>query len=668
MLRRKAFLLVLQLFVFTMLASAQKTDTISFGMNSRYSFYTTEKTGEMIIHIPSRYQSSWLSVKLKADGRELNSWKGTSGGRLLTVEFPLDMNPGTYKITGEIRSASSTLYRATSELIILPFRHNEVKTDRLTGGLVTGNRIMFPFGFYCYSPVQPELPEQEVVKGFNMISPYQKIVPETLKDRKAYMDRCAMLGMRVHYNLLSVSGGGGVSSQIEGISDEEKRSRLISEIKEFMDHPALLAWYIADEPNGFRIPPGKLEEIYKTIKSVDPWHPVTVVFMAPFMSSRRYANGLDIVMADPYPIPNGSPAQVGTVTRQLVTEFRGKRPVWIVPQAFGGGEWWGREPTIQEIRNMTYLAIVNGATGIQYFIRHGLNSFPKSTAAWNECGRMAIEIAEITPWLLSGDEAHLVSSASDNISVASRMNNGRLLIIAVNKVNAPQKCDIRISGIKDKRARVLFENRTITLSSGTISDYLPALGSQVYLIDITPLKEDIRPYRGNLTSDPGFEDLSSPGIPAATYAWNEGDRGATFFTDTREYFEGSHSLRLVTPKEKRGTRLRFFPVNVQKGKTYIITVMAKTDTTLNYGRDKPCFELGLGDYGKKKFCPANEWRQFVTSVTIPSDTIPSPRVNAVLRMPGKGTAWFDMIQVFEAVDIYRSVNPNLRKLGETDQN
>ena len=193
-----------------MLSSAQKIDTTSFGMNSRYSFYTMEKTGEMIIHVPSRYQNSWLSVTLKAGSRELNSWKGTSGGKLLTIEFPLDPDPGTYKITADIRLATSTMYRATSDLIILPFRHNEVKTDRLTGGLITGERIMFPFGFYCYSPVQPELPEQEMVKGFNMISPYQKIIPETLKDRKAYMDRCAMLGMRVHYNLLSVSGGGGV--------------------------------------------------------------------------------------------------------------------------------------------------------------------------------------------------------------------------------------------------------------------------------------------------------------------------------------------------------------------------------------------------------------------------------------------------------------------------
>jgi len=35
-------------------------------------------------------------------------------------------------------------------------------------------------------------------------------------------------------------------------------------------------------------------------------------------------------------------------------------------------------------------------------------------------------------------------------------------------------------------------------------------------------------------------------------------------------------------------------------------------------------------------------------------------------MPGQGTAWFDMIQVFEAVEIYRSVNPNIRRLGETE--
>ena len=108
-----------------------------------------------------------------------------------------------------------------------------LKLTNLPVDLLSIRRIFFPFGFYCYSPVHPLLPEEEVVKGFNMISPYQKILPETLNERKAYMDRCAQIGMKVHYNLLSVSGGGGVSSKTEDLSEDEKRELLITEIKDF---------------------------------------------------------------------------------------------------------------------------------------------------------------------------------------------------------------------------------------------------------------------------------------------------------------------------------------------------------------------------------------------------------------------------------------------------
>jgi hypothetical protein len=111
-----------------------------------------------------------------------------------------------------------------------------------------------------------------------MMSPYQRILPETFNERKAYMDRCAQLGIKVQYNLLSVSGGGGVSSSIEGISDEEKKNRLIAEIEAFRDHPALLAWYISDEPTGNKISASQLEYVYRIIKA-DPgirfiysWH------------------------------------------------------------------------------------------------------------------------------------------------------------------------------------------------------------------------------------------------------------------------------------------------------------------------------------------------------------------------------------------------------------
>jgi len=638
---------------------SQKVDTTSFKMNTRLSFYSDEKNGEMIIHIPAKLTSANLDITLTANGKDLVKWKGVPQTKLLRLSFPLEFDRGKYIINAHIKSGEN-YYSTKSLLYLLDYKPNEVKTDCLTGGLRVNGRIFFPFGFYCYSPVDPVLPEEEVVKGFNMISPYQKILPERLNERKAYMDRCAQIGMKVHYNLLSVSGGGGVSSNIEGISEAEKRERLISEIKTFMDHPALLAWYISDEPNGYKIPPKQLEEIYRTVRETDPWHPVSVVFMAPFIASKKYSDALDIVMADPYPIPSGSVNQAGNVVKQLAEEFEGRKPVWLVPQAFGGGEWWEREPTIQEIRNMTYKALVNGAGGIQYFVRHGPNSFPKSTATWNECGKIAMEAAEISPWLLSEEKTIPVRSSNKNIQVWSGVHDNKLIVIAVNKLNTPQSSIITIYGRTESKARVLFENRTININSGNISDYMSALGTQVYLVEIRKSDEKIKPFRDNLIKDPGFEDLSSPGIPSSCYAWNEGDRGSTYFLDTREHKEGSHSLRMITPTENKGTRLRFYPVRVEKGRTYMVSVMAKTDSIPADKSDIPCFEIGLADYGRERFYPGNTWKQFVTFVTIPADSISSPRVNAILRMPGKGTVWFDMIQVAEAVEIRKSINPAIK--------
>lgn len=641
----------------------QSVDSSSFNINSRFSFYSFEEEGEFLLHIPPGLSNSNLSIFLKNGDDTITSWKGIPGNKILRLPFSIDLKPSVYEVVASISVSwrPGVIYKATTNLNVLPYKPNEVKTDRLTGGLIVNRRKFFPFGFYSYSPIHPALPEEEVVKGFNVISPYQKILPETLGERKAYMDRCAMLGMKVHFNLLSVSGGGGVGSKIEGISDEEKRYLLIEEIITFRDHPALLGWYIADEPNGYRIPPEQIEEIYKTVKENDPWHPVSVVFMAPFLSSRNYINGLDIVMADPYPIPDLPASFVGNITGQLTTEFRGKRPVWIVPQAFGGGEIWEREPTLQEIRSMTWQSIIQGATGIQYFVRQGLNYFPKSTATWGECGRMAMEVAELTPWLLSDEKTLPVQSYSNNILVSSRVHNGQLIVMAVNRRNEPRRASISINGFSTGRARVLFENRSVAVMGGLLTDHLAPFGSQVYLINLKPGQQAVSNSNTNLIKDPGFEDLSTPGIPSACYARPGDDRGATYFLDTREHKEGSHSLRIVTPENNKSLYLRFFPFSVNAGASYSISIWAKSDPEQRFfilpdkgyvdqfrQQQMPQYvEILLGDFSRARFIPDKEWRRFVTFVTIPSDTLPTFKTNMILKMPGQGVAWFDQMKVFE---------------------
>ncbi|MBG0861031.1 MAG: hypothetical protein IQL11_16145, partial [Bacteroidales bacterium] len=169
-------------------------------------------------------------------------------------------------------------------------------------------------------------------------------------------------------------------------------------------------------------------------------------------------------------------------------------------------------------------------------------------------------------------------------------------------------------------------------------------------------KDSITAFRGNLVKDPGFEDTSSPGIPASTYARNGGDRGATFFTDNREHVEGNQSVRLVTPTDNGGTKLRFFPVNAARGRTYILSLWAKTDPEQDH-RDtifknrRHYFRVSLGESGTSEFNLGSEWKQYATYFTIPANSELPPRTNIILEMPSAGVGWFDMVQLFEAVDV-----------------
>jgi hypothetical protein len=233
--------------------------------------------------------------------------------------------------------------------------------------------------------------------------------------------------------------------------------------------------------------------------------------------------------------------------------------------------------------------------------------------------------------------------------------------MAVNNKNEPQTAQIKIQGVYNTRAKVLFENRSVAVTGGLITDQLSPFGSQVFMITINPEKQAIASVNINLIKDPGFEDLSSPGIPSACYARPGGDMGATYFLDTREHYDGNHSVRLITPSDNKSAYLRFFPFSVKAGASYAISIWAKSDPEQRFfplpekdhsitkmKEQMPQYvEVSLGEFGKAHFIPDHIWRRYITFVTIPSDTLPSFKTNLILKMPGQGVAWFDQLKVFE---------------------
>jgi hypothetical protein len=252
-----------------------------------------------------------------------------------------------------------------------------------------------------------------------------------------------------------------------------------------------------------------------------------------------------------------------------------KKGVWLVPQAFGGNEWWTREPTKNEIRAATYMGLVNGSTGFQYFIRHGQNGFPKSTAAWAEAGAIALEFAEMTPYVLSGADAPKVFVNDTMVDVRAWKRGENLMIAAVNKENKPKDVTIAVDGWGySGEVKVPFENRMQPVFRGVITDKMLGFDTKVYKLETDPMLLPVMNTQ-NVVVDADFEMNTSVGVPNGVYAQVGKGRGATYFIDARTAWTGEHSLRLITPKTGEGVTLEHFPVIVDSARTYTISFYAK---------------------------------------------------------------------------------------------
>lgn len=601
-------------------------------------YYTTEAKADLII-IPPAQLGTWpAKVRLEAPGFPI-------------IDQLIQLEAETHVAVGLGPVLDSTIVQISIQLgtqVIqqtalirkLPPQANAVKINRLHNSLVVDELPYFPLGFYCYPPVQETLAAEEVVRGFNMMSPYQKIVSNTLAERLQYLDRCAALGMKVNYNLLSVAGGGGIGQGRSNYEDNERLGLLQQEILAVKDHPALLGWYICDEPTGQNIQPKDLAKSYNLIKQLDPYHPVSIVFMNP-KAAVKYQDVMDIVMADPYPIPNRAPTEAGEVIEALAATFKYNIPVWLVPQAFGGSEHWAREPSPAEIRLMTWLGVLHGASGIQYFIRHGLSSFPKSSLTWDAASAAIKEIKNLGPVLLQADAAELLQAPDRDIQAKWFRKDGQLFLLVLNTNKKPKNFLLRLDGLSFPNAgKVLFEDRDIELSNNRLQDIIEGYGRRIYQFELEEKPPSTLLYAQNSLLDPSFENSLVPGTPAACYFKLRGDRGAHAQLDTRTSVEGRHSLRLVTPSFDNGIDVSLFPVQLKTGQSYALTFWAKG----THNTQALSFRIGNG--AEKEFRLSPGWRNYQWVFKAQgNEATRNSKTGIIFSLLTPGQAWVDLVQL-----------------------
>lgn len=334
-----------------------------------------------------------------------------------TVPAKLDsLSPGDYTATAELRNASGVMATSEAKFTVLDKAPNQVIVDDDLALLVNGQPF-FPIGIYH---MQAEDLPAIAELGFNTVQGWE-------------------WGHEYAQNFLDAAQTNELKVILE-MGNILRRSQEIPQlVAKFKNHPALLAWYVFDEP--YEAQHLFCESVRDRFHAADPNHPTFMLSFAPERFRQEQTLG-DIFSVDPYPLPNPMLTGVTKWTKQAVEATRGNRPVWLVNQSFG-------METPEQLRAMAYLSLVNGARGFLWYPwndgeeeKKGLKHHPHLHATVKA---LTAEIKELAPLLL-GQHRRSFSLEGGNIhGIFLADENGRHLI-AVNESPESSSGTIEIPG------------------------------------------------------------------------------------------------------------------------------------------------------------------------------------------------------------------------------
>ena len=232
---------------------------------------------------------------------------------------------------------------------------------------------------------------------------------------------------------LPINGSPG-QVQMEVERRKAELRRMIAKIK---GHPALLAYYIADEPFPSGVSREQLEGFYQTIKDCDEDHPVVLVECSE-PGYLLYGIATDIIAPDCYPVAATGVPKMTNVADRLdfvkSAQFDGRPYLWNVLQiakAFDEKKPFdnlekGRYPTETELRLMSNLSIIKGAKGLFYFsLGAGAGEQPLipefAPEHWKNISNVLKGIESALPFVYSNKECNEFRVSSPRIAASGKI-------------------------------------------------------------------------------------------------------------------------------------------------------------------------------------------------------------------------------------------------------
>jgi hypothetical protein len=272
----------------------------------------------------------------------------------------------------------------------------------------------------------------------------------------------------------------------------------------------VVGWMHSDEPdNAQRLPegggwgppvdPAKIVADYQRIRQIDPTRPVYLnlgqgvawdgwigrgVRTNKPEDYPEYIKGTDIVSFDIYPAASdravkGELWRVGYGVQRLNEWSRPDQPVWSFVECtriHGAGK-----ATPHQVRAMVWMAIANGATGIQYFVHEwdANNRMVSTSQLLNDqemkqaVTRINAQIRELAPVLNSPNAADVqVQNSSENsIQTMVKRHGDAVYLFAVETRGNAANGELRLTGLDGRwSAEVIGAERRVELSNGVLRD------------------------------------------------------------------------------------------------------------------------------------------------------------------------------------------------------
>jgi uncharacterized membrane protein (UPF0127 family) len=228
----------------------------------------------------------------------------------------------------------------------------------------------------------------------------------------------------------------------------------------FNKSEALLGWYIEDEPESRSVPVEHITANLNLIRESGSSHPAFMAVVRPAFTG-YYKEAADVFLMDQYPVPN-EPLIWLSKSMEQAKALAGGKDIWAVIQMFGGQGWkgkgWDREPSYEEMRALSYLAIVHGAKGLFFYtLNDGNFNIRLNSAHAGNAKKLLQELKFLCPFYLA-EAAGAVEFLPDSLYEfapdgtrpvhALMLKDGRQrIIIAVNALDKTVRG--RLSGVTD---------------------------------------------------------------------------------------------------------------------------------------------------------------------------------------------------------------------------